>query len=128
MNAQDLKKRYTRSMPDIFGEVLAQADSLLLTAEQVALVRPLQAQHQAHMDSVWSGLAVYLAGLPERYDQEDVFDRIEKDTDEAWEWTRLLVKRDLPKILRPEQLTLLEGYVGRLWYAPGRVYIRIFVN
>jgi hypothetical protein len=128
LTAAELKKRYARSIPDIFGELLVQSDSLILTPEQTEEIRKLQSRHVAHMDSVWGALAEYLAALPDRFDGGAVFDRIEKDTDEGWEYSRLMVKNELPKILRREQLIILGGTPARLYNAPGPVHIRIFLN
>jgi hypothetical protein len=127
LRAPDLVRRLERNVPDPYAELLAQTDSLLLTAEQTASLRAAQARYRAHMDSVWTTLAAWLDALPERYDVGAAFRRTDAAIDDAWEFTRLDVHEQLPRILTPLQLSLLGGSAGRLWSMQSRVQERHFV-
>lgn len=127
-DAQDLKRRYDRNVPDLYGQVLQQTDSLLLSREQVDALRAARAAYRIRLDSVWTTLAKYLAALPDVYDARDAYRHADQATDAAWEMTRLDLQRTLPAILNPVQLQLLPSIVRLLYNAKTPVRIRIFIN
>jgi hypothetical protein len=127
LDERDLARRLARNVPDPYAELLAQSDSLLLTAEQAARLRVVQARYRARMDSAWTALARYLDALPDRYDAGAAFRRTDAAIDDAWELTRLDVRAQLGDILTAGQLTLLGGTAGQLWSTPFRVHDRRFV-
>ncbi len=126
-DAQDLKRRYERNVPDLYGLVLQQSDSLLLSRDQADGLQKARAAYRARLDSVWTAVANYLAGLPDRYDPHDAYKHAEDAIDGAWEMTRVDLKQTLPTILNPIQLQLLPGVVKSLVNSTGPVRIRVFI-
>jgi hypothetical protein len=88
MSAEGLQRRYARNVPDVYDRILAMSDSLVLSGEQLQALRAAQAPYRAQVDSVWAGLAAYLAGLPENYDVSEAVRRQEEATDRAWDINR----------------------------------------
>ncbi|MEO8624789.1 MAG: hypothetical protein ABI625_27145, partial [bacterium] len=128
LHAAELQRRLERNVPDPYAELLAQTDSLLLTAEQVASVRRGQSVYRAHMDSVWAELASFLDALPIKYDESAAWKKTDAAIDDAWEFTRLDVHEHFPTIMTPAQLALLPGAAGQFWSAQFRLHNRRFIQ
>jgi hypothetical protein len=128
LDAAALKKRYARSVPDPYREILDESDSLLLTAGQEKAIEAAQADYLHGIDSVWTPLVEYLAALGDTYDAEEAVKRQDSTTDDAWEFTRLHVQKTLAPILSPIQLKLLPWPAGMLYTAKKRMHIRIFAG
>ncbi|CAA9364250.1 MAG: hypothetical protein AVDCRST_MAG89-3971 [uncultured Gemmatimonadetes bacterium] len=88
ITAESLQRRYARNVPDVYARIFAMSDSLVLSGEQVQALRAAQAPYRAQVDSVWAGLAAYLAALPEKYDVAEAVRRQEEATDLAWDLNR----------------------------------------
>jgi hypothetical protein len=123
-----LAQRLQRNVPDPFGELLQQADSLLLTGEQVTRLQTARAAYRAKVDALWHDLAVFLDALPSHYDFGEASHRTDDVIQQAWEVTRLEVRDQYPKILASEQLAILPGWSNRLFQADRPLHIRIFVG
>lgn len=128
LDATGLKKRYARSVPDPYSEILDQSDSLLLTAEQEKAIEAAQADYLRGIDSVWTPLAEYLAGLGNTFDAKEAVQRQDSTTDDAWEFTRRHVQKTLVNILSPIQIKLLPWPADFLYTAKKRVHIRMFTG
>ncbi len=120
-----LRRRLERQVPDPYAELLGQSDSLLLSKDQVARLKQVEARYTARMDSTWNTLATLLTGLPDRFDLSAAYRSWDSGIDDAWEVTRQDIRRELPGVLSAEQLATLGGWAGQLWRAPGRVHIRL---
>lgn len=107
LTAQEIKQRYAHDVPDPYAEILAQDDSLLLSRDQVSMLRVAEKNYLTQVDAIWSALATYLAGLGEDYDSNIALSRAESATSEVWELSRLDIQRTLPGILNPIQLRLM---------------------
>lgn len=127
LTADELKRRFSRNVPDPYRAILAESDSLLLSPEQNTALRAAQAQYLRDVDSVWAPVMEYLAALPGNFDARDAARRQDEATDALWEITRLDLQRTLPGILSPVQLTLLPGNVRYLFQSKQRVRIRMFM-
>jgi hypothetical protein len=121
LGVAELKRRYERSVPDPYAEILQESDSLLLTREQTAVVQNVQSVYRHAMDSVWTALATDFAGLGDEFDVSEAVKRQEATIDAGWELSRVDVRKRLPDILSPVQLVVLPGTAGRLFKAPGPV-------
>ncbi|MGH7619718.1 MAG: carboxypeptidase-like regulatory domain-containing protein [Gemmatimonadaceae bacterium] len=117
LSEADLVRRYTRTVPDPYNQIIREADSLLLSKDQVAQLRTAQAPYQQRMSAHWGVLAQYLANLPDAYDKDAAFKRQENMTDEAWAIAWSSIHETLPGILNPVQLKMLPELVATLWYA-----------
>jgi hypothetical protein len=123
--AADLFRRFQRTVPDPYAELLAQSDSLLLTDAQTTDLRAVQQRYRARVDSIWRDLASEIAALGDRYDLDSASRRVDQTTDNVWEITRLDAQAQLTRILSPMQLAQLSGWAGLLVRARDRVHIRL---
>ena len=126
-DAQDLKRRYDRNVPDLYAQVLQQTDSLLLSRDQVEALQKAHAGYRVELDTIWTSLARYLAALPDAYDSRAAYRHAEDAIDAAWELTRTDLRRVLPTILNPVQLELLPSIVKTVYNAKQPMHIRIFI-
>jgi len=83
VNAADLARRFRRTVPDAYREVLEEADSLLLAPEQSVAITAGDAAYRIRIDSIWNRLGDYLGALPDRYDARDALKRTDVATDDA---------------------------------------------
>ena len=123
--ASDLFKRFQRTVPDAYAELLAQSDSLLVSDTQVAALQQSQDRYRARVDSLWRELSAYIANLDDQYDLDAASRRVDATTDEVWEFSRLDVQEQLPRILAPAQTTQLSGWAGILFRAHDHLHIRL---
>lgn len=126
-DAQELRRRYDRNVPDLYAMILQQSDSLLLSRDQSDALQKVRAAYRVRMDSVWNGLANYLADLPDQYDAHEAYARAENAIDGAWLLTRDDLQRTLPGVLNPVQLQLVPGIVKSLLASSGPLHIRVFI-
>ena len=76
VNEQFLKVFYgSGGVMNPMAQILRQADTLELSAEQADSVAVLNRTYTIELDSIWSPIAKYLATLPDRYDQDQAYDR-----------------------------------------------------
>mgnify|MGYP001556799017 CR=1 FL=1 len=127
LSVTELKRRYARNVPDPYSSILEESDSLLLTRDQAEAIQKADTAYRQRMDSVWTALSEYLAGLGDDYNPTEALKRQEAAVDEGWEISRLDVQHTLPSILSPIQLRLLPGIPGMLLKAKEKVQIRMFM-
>jgi hypothetical protein len=128
LSADELKNRYQRSVTDPYAGILKETDSLLLTRDQTDSLKVIQANYLAKMDTLWTELAQYLAGLGDKFDAAQALKRQEETTDKGWEITRLDVQASLPRILSSIQLQLLPASSRFLFRANKPVHVRVFMS
>nr|MDQ6924857.1 hypothetical protein [Candidatus Eremiobacteraeota bacterium] len=129
LTADDLHKRYARNVPDPYANILQESDSLLLTPQLSDAITAAQTRYHARMDSLWTPLTAYLAGMSDRYDAAAALKRQEVTIDAAWELSRQDVQTELPKILSPAQLRLLPWPADMLYKAKEPIKgIRMFMS
>jgi hypothetical protein len=58
--------------------LLRQADTLALSNQQADSLASLNRWYNIQLESIWAPLATYLAGLPERFSEEEAYDRYQK--------------------------------------------------
>ena len=123
--AAELTRRYQLVVPDPYGELLQQSDSLLLSQEQVRQIQDVRTQYRARVDAIWTDLGQYLGNLPDEYAFDAAARRTDDTIDDVWEITRLDVQQHLTEILAPAQTALLSGWAGQLFRARDRLHIRL---
>jgi len=128
LTTDQLMQRVQRNVPDPFGELLQQTDSLLLTGAQVTRLQTARATYRARIDSLWAGLAKYLSDLPTTYDFAEASQHMNAVVDQAWELSRVEVRSTYREILAPEQLAILPGWSHQLFYADRPLHVRLFVQ
>lgn len=114
LDSAALMKRYERSLPDWYAGILDQADSLLLSREQVEKLQAARAAYVQRMTAHWGPTAAILASLPNNYDARSAVALQTEAADAAWEIARQEVQTTLPRILTPVQLGLLSPFVQQL--------------
>ena len=127
LSVTELKRRYARNVPDPYASILEESDSLLLSRNQAEALQKADTAYRQRMDSVWTALSEYLAGLGDDYNPADALKKQEAAVDQGWEVSRLDVQRTLPRILSPIQLKLLPWESAMLFKAKEQVHIRIFM-
>jgi carboxypeptidase family protein len=127
LSVDALRQRLQRQVPDPYTELLGSSDSLLLSPQQVAALRQVDARYQARIDSVWTGLADFLTALPDDFDPGTAYRSMDAVIDDAWELTRQDVQRELRGILTPAQLATLGGSAGQLFHSAGPQHTRMFM-
>jgi hypothetical protein len=80
-----IRIRFSRNVSDIYNQVIAQNDSLLLTRDQVDSLRSSAPSYRARILALWTSLADYLDELGDKYDKEEALRRTEAATAEAWQ-------------------------------------------
>jgi hypothetical protein len=128
LSVADLKKRYSRSVPDPYGGILEESDSLLLTQEQERAIQSVDSNYRQGIDSVWAPLVEYLAALGDTYDAKEGVKRQEETIDAAWEFGRQHVQKSLGAILSPIQLRLLPWVAKLLYTSKKPVHVRLYTG
>jgi len=128
LTLDELKTRYRRNVPDPYDAVLEESDSLLLSAEQATALKAAQTEYLHGVDSLWTPLAEYLAGLGNSFDSKEVLRRQEETIDEVWEYSRVNVQKSFGTVLSPIQLNLLPWEPAMLYNAKKMPHIRIFMS
>jgi hypothetical protein len=62
-------------VPNPMATILRQQDSLRLTSRQADSIAAMNRRYTYRTDSIWAPVARYLAELPERFDEQLVYDR-----------------------------------------------------
>ena len=130
-SADTLKARYMNSLSsnafmDIYKLMLRYADSLALSRDQSEKVQARQKMLIARADTVFGGLAEYLAKLPESYSAKDAAKHVTDASTAMWEiiyaegpWIKELLTpgqiRLLPFGLR--EVVTVPGFKGRFFYS-----------
>jgi hypothetical protein len=128
LSADELARRYARSVPNPYTPLLEHADSLVLTPEQVVTLQRADDRFRAQMDSIWRALGAALAALPERYDVAAADKRADDAVDGAWELARLTLREQLDRILSPVQRGMLTGWTKILYTATRPLHHRLFIT
>jgi hypothetical protein len=72
-----LKAQYANGggVPNPMAQLLRQADTLRLTGPQADSIATMNRGYTVRLDSIWSPVVRYLAGLPNDYRRDDAYDR-----------------------------------------------------
>ena len=126
LTADSIRLRFSRNVPSVYGMVIREADSLLLSREQVDSLRAANERYTKKVDVIWTKLACELADMSDDYDVARATRMTEDATDAAWEIARLEIPT-IKVILTPLQFTLAPGTVKYLAEAKGKVMIRYYM-
>jgi hypothetical protein len=73
---QVLRVRYVAQFAQPFAQLMRQHDSLRLSPAQTDSLATLQTRFVAALDSLWTPIAEHVAALGDRYDIDDIYDRM----------------------------------------------------
>jgi hypothetical protein len=126
LSADSIRRRFARNVRSPYESIIDEADSLLLSREQVERLRLAHAVYQVRVDSIWTALGKELAVLDDDYNAAAATQKTEDATDRAWEVARDQVAA-IKEILSPLQFSLAPGVVQYLSTAKGRIMIRYYM-
>jgi hypothetical protein len=76
LSEAQIKQQYTRTYPNPFEQMLRQQDSLKLSNDVADSIAILNKTYGKAIDSIWTPVSSYLAGLPEKYDLDEAYERV----------------------------------------------------
>ncbi|MEO7086299.1 MAG: carboxypeptidase-like regulatory domain-containing protein [Gemmatimonadaceae bacterium] len=76
LSQDQIKQQYMRTYPNPFEQMLRQQDSLGLSNEVADSIASLNKTYGKAIDSIWTPVAQYLAGLPDKYDLDEAYTRV----------------------------------------------------
>jgi hypothetical protein len=76
LGEQAIKLQYERSYPNPFEQMLRQSDSLGLSNDTADSIAILNKNYSRVIDSIWTPVAKYLSGLPDKYDLDEAYSRV----------------------------------------------------
>jgi hypothetical protein len=126
LSADSIRRRFARNVRSPYESIIDEADSLLLSREQVERLRTGDAAYQVRVDSIWTALGKELALLDDDYNAATATQKTEDATDRAWEVARDEVAA-IKEILSPLQFSLAPGVVQYLATVKGRIMIRYYM-
>jgi hypothetical protein len=91
--------------------ILRQADTLELSSEQADSVAVLNRAFTIKLDSIWSPVSKYLAALPNKYDQDEAYDRY-KHARQLSVDALIKVAPTVRAVLTPAQLRKLPTFIS----------------
>src|SRR6185503_5029106 len=92
------------------AQILRQADTLQLTAQQADSIAVLNRWYTIKLDSLWSPVAKYLAALPDHYDQGEAYDRYRQARQSSVD-ALIKIAPTVKALLTAEQLRKLPTFV-----------------
>ena len=105
-NIDELVRRYRRQVPDPYGLLLADPDSLFLTINQMRTLTEAQVRYVAAADSGWRELAQYIVALdPSRIGFRDT-DRVDRATQDGWRRAHVAAEQIVSTVLKPGQVEI----------------------
>jgi hypothetical protein len=117
LDSAAILRRYCGNLPDWYMQIINEADSLLLSREQVAELHDARTSYRQGVKDHWGRLAGFLAAVPDGFDASYVIARQREANEGAWELARQEAITMLPKILTRVQLGLLPGNASDLYHA-----------
>ena len=73
-----IKNRYVRGYPNPIDQMLRQKDSLKLSDQQTDSLIRWNKEFTNSVDTIWTPIAKYLVGLPEKFDLDEAYDHVSK--------------------------------------------------
>jgi hypothetical protein len=92
------------------AQILRQADTLNLSAVQADSIAVLNRWYTIKLDSIWSPVTKYLASLPDRYDQDEAYDRY-RTAREASVDALIKIAPSVKRLLAADQLRRIPAFI-----------------
>jgi hypothetical protein len=110
-SADQIKQQYERSYPNPFEQMLRQGDSLGLSNEVADSIAILNKVYGKKIDSIWTPVAAYLAGLPDKYDLSEAYDRVSQAENKSLDQMGIFGPA-AKSLLTPEQVRKLPPFIA----------------
>jgi hypothetical protein len=111
LNDQQLKQQYMRSYPNPFEQMLRQGDSLRLSNDVADSIAILNKTYGKVIDSIWTPVAKYLAGLPESYNLDEAYSRVREAQNRSLD-EMAIYGPAAKRLLTDEQIRKLPAYIA----------------
>jgi hypothetical protein len=92
------------------AQILRQADTLNLSAVQADSIAVLNRGYTIKLDSIWSPVTKYLASLPDKYDQDEAYDRY-RTAREASVDALIKIAPSVKRLLTADQMRRIPTFV-----------------
>ncbi len=109
--ADQIKQQYMRSYPNPFEQMLRQGDSLGLSNEVADSIATLNKVYGKKIDSIWTPVSTYLAGLPDKYDLSEAYDRVSLAENRSLDQMAIFGPA-AKQLLTPEQIRKLPPFIA----------------
>ena len=110
--AQFLRAMYAAGgIPNPMAQILRQQDTLGLTGPQADSIAMLNRWYTVRVDSIWSPVTAYFAGLPDDYDQDEAWSRYRRARERTVDLLAGLAPR-VKGVLTAEQRRRLPAFVA----------------
>lgn len=109
LDSAAIVRRYCGNLPDWYNDIIQQADSLLLSREQVEALQAARTAYLGRVRAHWGRFAAHISAMPDAYDVKNVTKEQVDVTNAAWDIAREEAQTTLPKVLTPVQLKILPG-------------------
>jgi hypothetical protein len=111
MSAEQIKQQYERTYPNPFEQMLRQSDSLGLSNDVADSIAILNKAYGKKIDSIWTPVAAYLAGLPDKYDLSEAYSRVSEAENKSLDQMAIFGP-SAKKLLTAEQIRKLPPFIA----------------
>jgi hypothetical protein len=111
MTADQIKQQYERTYPNPFEQMLRQSDSLGLSNDVADSIAILNKVYGKKIDSIWTPVAAYLAGLPAKYDLDEAYGRVSEAQNKSLDQMAVFGPA-AKKLLTDEQIRKLPPFIA----------------
>ncbi|MEP6620595.1 MAG: carboxypeptidase-like regulatory domain-containing protein [bacterium] len=122
MTTDSIITKLTRQVPDIYGEILEESDSLLISREQTDALKSAQVGYRARMAEHWKETAAAFAAMDDDFDADRGMHMLDDAIGAGW----LISRDELPvieRVLTPLQVRLGPRALGWLKQSVGQKYV-----
>jgi hypothetical protein len=111
LSADQMKTQYERSYPNPFEQILRQQDSLDLSDVVADSIATLNKAYGKVIDSIWTPVAAYLAGLPDKYDLDEAYAKVSAAQNKSLDQMAIYGPA-AKKLLTDEQIRKLPPFIA----------------
>jgi Carboxypeptidase regulatory-like domain len=111
LTADQIKVQYERTYPNPFEQMLRQQDSLGLSNDIADSIAVLNKAYGKVIDSIWTPVSAYLAGLEDKYDLNSAYDKVSEAENKSLDQMAIYGPA-AKKLLTPEQVRKLPPFIA----------------
>lgn len=111
LTADQIKVQYERTYPNPFEQMLRQQDSLGLSNEIADSIATLNKAYGRVIDSIWTPVSTYLAGLEDKYDLNDAYSKVSEAENKSLDQMAIYGPA-AKQLLTPEQVRKLPPFIA----------------
>ena len=111
LTADQIKVQYERTYPNPFEQMLRQQDSLGLSNEIADSIAILNKAYGRVIDSIWTPVSAYLAGLEDKYDLDEAYSKVSAAENKSLDQMAIYGPA-AKQLLTPEQVRKLPPFIA----------------